>query len=245
MISLTIKVGRQAKIHDPHICSWPTSHDIIWLNLCTKHLCHLAKFQHKNHVVKFEKWWWHLFFKTEFSARPPLLSVFSQFGKYVLLHHLFNLYETDADSSTLQVDTRRYLIPKGAPCASAWDAKFCDKTSIIHQLRTGCYLPLSSFVLSTTRWTLQSEYAEQNKRQEGLAELTSIYYYMWNVNLIKDRVKQQKVLQNLNKLSSYIVFLLEFHLKPGEIKFLKKTVDERGIWIILYIKKQRSMYFDI
>lgn len=44
----------------------------------------------------------------------------------------------------------------------------------------------------------------------------------WNVNGVKDRVKQQTVLQHLKKLSSDIVFLQELHLKPGEIKWLTK-----------------------
>lgn len=66
----------------------------------------------------------------------------------------------------------------------------------------------------------------------------------WNVNGVKDRVKQQTVLQHLKKLSSDIVFLQELHLKPGEIKWLKKqwvgeayesnyTSKSRGVGILI------------
>lgn len=66
----------------------------------------------------------------------------------------------------------------------------------------------------------------------------------WNVNGIKDRVKQQKVLQLLKKMSSDIVFLQELHLKSGGINFLKKqwvgeafestyTSKSRGVGILI------------
>lgn len=66
----------------------------------------------------------------------------------------------------------------------------------------------------------------------------------WNVNGIKDRVKQQKVLQHLKKMSSDIVFLQELHLKSGGINFLKKqwvgeafestyTSKSRGVGILI------------
>ena len=68
----------------------------------------------------------------------------------------------------------------------------------------------------------------------------------WNVNGVKDRVKQQKVLQHLKKNCpqiSDIAFLQELHLKPGEIKWLKKQwVDEA--YESNYIQEQRSRNFN-
>lgn len=44
----------------------------------------------------------------------------------------------------------------------------------------------------------------------------------WNVNGLQEGTKEHEVLYHLGKLSSDIVFLQDFHVKPGQIQYLQR-----------------------